>query len=89
VSKQLNKKIRVFSIELKSKRHLKNITLTNECTDNVLLEGSIGELLTAKFAEGIILEVTGKDGVIRIDLEETEIQKTSNTQVIKEVLNNE
>lgn len=89
MSKQLNKKIRVFSIELKSKRHLKNITLTNECTDNVLLEGSIGELLTAKFAEGIILEVTGKDGVIRIDLEETEIQKTSNTQVIKEVLNNE
>lgn len=89
MSKQLNKKIRVFSIELKSKRHLKNITLTNECSDNVLLEGSIGELLTAKFAEGIILEVTGKDGVIRIDLEETEIQKTSNTQVIKEVLNNE
>ncbi len=89
MSKQLNKKIRVFSIELKSKRNLKNITLTNECSDNVLLEGSIGELLTAKFAEGIILEVTGKDGVIRIDLEETEIQKTSNTQVIKEVLNNE
>lgn len=73
MSKQLNKKIRVFSIELKSKRNLKNITLTNECSDNVLLEGSIGELLTAKFAEGIILEVTGKDGVIRIDLEETEI----------------
>lgn len=89
MSKQLNKKIRAFSIELKSKRNLKNITLTNECSDNVLLEGSIGELLTAKFAEGIILEVTGKDGVIRIDLEETEIQKTSNTQVIKEVLNNE
>jgi hypothetical protein len=31
----------------------------------------------ATFAEGIILEVVGKDGVLRIDLGEDEIKKTT------------
>ena len=66
---------RVFSIELKSKRDLKNLTLTNGSNENVLLEGNIGELLQARFAEGIVLEVVGKKGVVRIDLAEEEISK--------------
>jgi hypothetical protein len=68
--------MRFFSVELKSKRDLKNIALTNGSSDSVLLEGTIGELIQAKFAEGIILEVIGKDGVLRVDLGEEEIQKT-------------
>jgi hypothetical protein len=76
MSNQTGNKTRVFSVELKSKRNLKNVTLTNGSTDSVLLEGSIGELVVAKFAEGVILEVVGKDGVLRIDLGEEEIQKT-------------
>lgn len=69
-------KERVFSVELKSKRNLKNVTLTNGSSDSVLVEGTIGELVQATFAEGIILEVIGKKGVLRIDLREDEIQKT-------------
>ena len=68
-------KERVFSVELKSKRNLKNVTLTNGSSDNVLVEGTIGELVQARFAEGIILEVVGKNGVLRVDLGENEIQK--------------
>jgi hypothetical protein len=30
----------------------------------------------ATFAEGIILEVIGKDGILRVDLGEDEIKKT-------------
>ena len=71
-------KERVFSVELKSKRHLKNVTLTNGSSDSVLIEGTIGELVRATFAEGIILEVIGKKGVLRIDLGEGEIKKTPN-----------
>lgn len=66
---------RVFSVELKSKRNLKNITLANGSSDKVLVEGTIGELVQATFAEGIILEVVGKKGVLRIDLGEGEITK--------------
>ena len=68
-------KERVFSVELKSKRNLKNITLTNGSSDSVLVEGTIGEFVKATFTEGIILEVVGKKGVLRIDLAEDEIQK--------------
>jgi len=75
-SKTLNKE-RVFSVELKSKRNLKNITLTNDSSDSVLVEGTIGELVQATFAEGIILEVVGKKGILRIDLREDEIKKTT------------
>jgi hypothetical protein len=70
-------KARVFSIELKSKRNLKNVTLTNDSKDTVLLEGTIGELVLAKFAEGIVFEVKGTEGVLRVDLGEEEIQKAS------------
>ena len=72
------KEERVFSVELKSKRDLKNFNLTNGSNENVLLEGNLGELLQAKFAEGIVLEVVGKKGVLRIDLTEDEISKTHN-----------
>ena len=69
------RKERVFSVELKSKRNLKNVTLTNGSSDSVLIEGTLGELVQATFAEGVILEVVGKNGVLRIDLRENEIQK--------------
>jgi hypothetical protein len=68
-------KERVFSVELKSKRNLKSVTLTNGSSDSVLVEGTIGKLVQASFAEGIILEIVGKKGVLRVDLGEEEIQK--------------
>jgi hypothetical protein len=74
---KIGNKERVFSVELKSKRHLKNVTLTNGSSDSVLVEGTIGELMQATFAEGVILEVVGKKGVLRIDLGEDEIKKTT------------
>ena len=70
-------KERVFSVELKSKNSLKNVTLANGSSDSVLIEGTIGELLQATFAEGVVLEVVGKNGVLRLDLGEDDIKKTS------------
>ena len=40
-----------LSVELKSKTHLKNVTLTNGSTDSALIEGTLGELVQATFAE--------------------------------------
>jgi len=81
-NKTINKE-RVFSVELKSKRNLKNVTLTNGSSDSVLVEGTIGELVQATFAEGIILEVVGKNGIVRIDLREDEIKKTTDQNRIE------
>jgi len=66
---------RFFSIELKSGLNLKNVTLTNEGQQNVLIEGTIGELQRAEFSEGIILEVVGDKGVLRINLALDEINQ--------------
>jgi hypothetical protein len=66
-------KERHFSIELKTKANLKNITLTNGGHENVLIVGSIGKLERAEFTEEVILEVAGEAGVLRINLLPEEI----------------
>jgi hypothetical protein len=76
------RKERFFSVELQSKRNLKNISLTNGSSDSVLVEGTLGEIVRATFAEGVILEVVGKNGTLRVDLGEDEIkQPTGNDQL--------
>ena len=76
---------RCFSIELKSKVNLKNITLTNGGHENVLIEGTLGQLQRAEFAEGIILEVVGDKGVLRINLSQNEIKtKEATTKEVQE-----
>jgi hypothetical protein len=77
MAKKISKE-RVFSVELNSKHNLKNLTLTDGNRDTVLLEGTLGELLAATFTEGIILEIIGEKGTLRVDLEEDEIQKKQN-----------
>jgi hypothetical protein len=73
-----NRKERGFSVELKSKRNLKNVTFADGSSGSVLVEGTIGELVQATFAEGVILEVVGKNGVLRLDLREDDIKKHLN-----------
>jgi hypothetical protein len=67
---------RVFSIELKSKIQLKNFHLSNGSPDSILIEGTLGELMQATFADEIILEIVGKDGVLRINLGKQDIEKS-------------
>ncbi len=65
---------RFFSVELKSKADLKNMNLTNSSHESVLVEGTIGELVQAAFEEGVILEVVGKKGTLRINLKANELK---------------
>ena len=71
----MENKDRVFSVELKSKMHLKNVMFASGSTSTALIEGTLGELVQASFKEGLILEVIGKKGVLRIDLGEKEIRQ--------------
>ncbi len=73
-SKTAEKK-RSFSVELNSKVNLKNVTLTNDIQESVLIEGTIGKLMHARFAEGEILEIMGDKGILRIDVTENEFEK--------------
>ena len=58
----------VFSIEMKSKRYVKNISISNESHDRVLFEGDLGELEEVSFIGGSMLEVRGSNGVLRVEL---------------------
>jgi hypothetical protein len=85
---EANGKERVFSVELRSKRSLKNISLADGSSDSVFVEGNIGKLVQATFKEGIILEVIGKNGTLRLDLREDEIRK-SNEQDTSEAVDHD
>lgn len=57
-----------FSAVLESKKQVKNITLTDDVHQKVFFEADIGQLEQVKFTEGLLLEVIGTKGVLRIDL---------------------
>ena len=68
-------KERDFSVELGSKSDLKNISMANGAHgDSVLVEGTIGGLKQIGFAEGIVMEVVGSKGTLRINVTEAEIR---------------
>ncbi len=82
---QADHKERLFSAELKSRAQLRNITINNGGSPEiVLIEGVLGELKHAGFAEGIILEIVCSNGTLRVDLEENEIKKLQINQERRE-----
>jgi len=60
-----------FSIELRSKEHL-GLDQPKEADSLVLLEGTLGKILTIEFVEGVMLELKGTSGVLRMDITESE-----------------
>ncbi len=73
--KRNGKDERVFSIELKSKGDVKNVSLDGN--KKVFIEGSLGSLKRARFLEDLVLEVIGSNGELRIDLSQKDLQKES------------
>ena len=66
---------RFFSIELNSMNQIKTMSLANEeRKDAALIEGSIGTLKEATFTEGVLLEVVGSRGTLRLDIRYEEIK---------------
>ena len=64
-----------FSAVLDSKKQVKNITLSDNVNQKVFFEADIGQLEEVKFTEGLLLEVVGTKGVLRIDLPVERLRK--------------
>ena len=64
-----------FSIELKSKEYLKLITIPNDVEDTVSIEGFLGELETLSLVEGVMLDIQGTNGSLKMDLKEEELKR--------------
>jgi hypothetical protein len=57
---------RIFTIELRSKGDVKNVSLDEN--EKVVIEGSLGKFQRAQFVDDLVLEVIGSNGVLRVDL---------------------
>jgi hypothetical protein len=64
-----------FSIEMKSKTHVKNISISDEAQDRVLFEGNLGKLHDLSLIEDNVLEFIGSNGIIRVAVTEKQIRK--------------
>ena len=66
---------RGLSVEMKQRKHVKNIMLSEEGRDHVLFEGNLGQLLELSMVDQRVLEVKGVNGVLRIDLALEELEE--------------
>ena len=64
-----------FSVELSSKEHVKKFTILNGAGSRFLVEGFLGELQQVTLVEGLMLEVKGSNGILRLDMTEAELRK--------------
>ena len=64
-----------FSVEITSKRHVKTISLSDEAHERVLFEGDLGELRELSLMEGDVLEFTGVNGILRINVAEEQLHQ--------------
>ncbi len=63
---------RSFSVELKSNDHIRLGSLNG---DKTWIEGSLGELSETDLVEGVVLEIKGTYGTLRVDVTEEELKK--------------
>jgi hypothetical protein len=64
-----------FSIEMKSIKHVDKISISSKTNNEVLFEGELGRRVQIKLIEGVLLEISGCNGVFRIDLTENELSQ--------------
>jgi hypothetical protein len=65
----------LFSIELKSKDFIKNLALQTNEAGEVLIEGFLGKLENLNLTEGLMLEINGVNGSLKMDLTEVELER--------------
>ena len=71
----------MFSVDMKSKKFVKSISVSNDSRNRVFFEGFLGDIEELGFIEGGMLEIKGVNGTFRIDLSEKELR----TMLQKEV----
>lgn len=63
-----------FSVELDDRERVKRFFILNDSGNKVLFEGFLGELKEISLVEGLMLEVRGSNGILRMDLTEEELR---------------
>jgi len=69
-----------FSLEIKSKKHLRDFNLSNGGREAVLIEGDLGPLKDISFFEEKVLIVKGSHGTLRVELSKADIRDLAFTR---------
>ena len=69
-----------FSVELAGKEHVKRFSILDDSGEKVLLEGFLGEFREISLVEGLMLEVVGSNGILRMDMTEEELRRVFTRQ---------
>jgi hypothetical protein len=64
-----------FSIELKSEQCVRRMSFLDKETGFVFFEGFLGELRNVAMVEGVMLEIEGENGVLKLDITRQEMEK--------------
>jgi hypothetical protein len=64
-----------FSVELDKREHVKRFSILDDSGNRVLFEGFLGDLKEISLVEGLMLEVRGSNGIIRMELTEDELRR--------------
>jgi hypothetical protein len=79
-----------FSIEMKSENCVRRMSFFDKENGHVFFEGFLGKLKNIVILEDVMLEIEGKNGVIKLDITRQEIEKgLTLKQTNKQVNNNE
>jgi len=62
-----------FSAEIKSKDYIKQMSFNSKGQYPVLFECILGDLESLSLVEDMVLEIKGKNGILRIDLTKEDI----------------
>ena len=65
-----------FSIEMKSEHCVRRMSFLDKENGKVFFEGFLGELENVALVEGLMLEIEGKNGVLKLDITQQEMEKS-------------
>jgi hypothetical protein len=75
--RMMNKRVdeHSFSIEMKTEQSVRRMSFSDKENDQIIFEGYLGELTKVSMVEGVMLEIVGNNGVLRLDIKQQEIEK--------------
>ncbi|MGA2683001.1 MAG: hypothetical protein ABSF44_14520 [Candidatus Bathyarchaeia archaeon] len=63
-----------FSVEMKSQSSIRRMSFLDKENANVLFEGFLGELKEISLVEGLMLQIEGSNGVLRVDITQEDLK---------------
>jgi hypothetical protein len=86
-TKQMNKRIEEhsFSIEMKTQSAVRKMSILDEENSQVFFEGFLGKLKNINMIEGVMLEIEGANGTIKLDITQKEIEQCINPKKVVQI----